>query len=109
MYSRAGPIVAGMRQALPVFTESLSKNAAFQFRSARSGWAQIVRIIRLIIESNVGASARMRAPQQQTREKSGFGFRSSETDFNYLIRRINSYLAARQILLSDPINFANVP
>jgi len=77
-----GPIVAGMRQALPVFTESLSKNAALQFRSARGGRNQIVLIIRWIIESNVRASAWIRALQQQTREKQGFGFRSSETDFN---------------------------
>src|SRR6266478_8065534 len=109
MYSRAGPIVAGMRQALPVITESLSKNAAFQFPVAPSGPAQIVLINRLIIESNVRASASMPAPQQQTREKWGFRFRSSETNFNYLIRRINYYLAARQIVLSDTINFANVP
>src|ERR1700724_885950 len=51
----------------------------------------------------------MRAPQQQTEGKSGFSFRSSETNFNSLISRINSYVAARQILLSDPIKFANVP
>src|SRR5438132_9159477 len=109
MYSRTGPIVAGMRTGLGVFTESLSKKAAFQFRSARSSRAQIVPVISCIIAIKADVSALKRALQQQTGPKSCFSFRSSETNFNYLIRRMNSYVAARQIQLSRSIKFANVP
>jgi hypothetical protein len=109
MYPHAGSTVACVRQALPALTESLSKNTACRFRLARVGRAKIVRIIRFIIETHTNASAWTRAPQQQTEGKAGFSFRSSETNFNSLISRINSYVAARQILLSDPIKFANVP
>ena len=104
-----GSIVAGVRHALPGFTELLSKTRRCNSGRARIGRTQIVLIIKLIIEINANALAWMRAPQQQTEGKSGFSFRFPETNFNSLISRINSYVAARQILLSDPIKFANVP
>jgi len=98
-----------MRHAL-----AYSRNRFPKRRRSNSGLREaaarkIVPVISGIIAIKADASALKRAPQQQTGPKSGFSFRSSETNFNYLIRRMNSYIAARQIWLSRPVKFANVP